>query len=125
MSNDVWEWVDSESAALQPRACYVCGHVETPEIACKGNKWDCVVLLVSRAVAEGATYSQVERLLKKVETLDKRAAAMKGEHFPSSRRVQRRLLLRCLATGMPLLREDGRPRGKAELQSAMFSCAYG
>lgn len=112
-SFDIWDSRPLGSATQHATTCPTCGQECEAEALTRGSLWHYMVMLVERTRREGGN---VERKLREVRQQSRQAYARQGKHVPSTLRVQATVLLRCVAAGVPLLRQNGTPRGKTDLE---------
>src|SRR5262245_5640845 len=110
---DVWDYADCKSATLQQSTCPCCGQ-EVQGGMLRGSLWHQLVTLAANADGDlGKLFAQRERKAG--------AEARAAINQRSTYRVQKNLLLRCAAAGVPLLDARGRPRGKTAIEKELRS----
>ena len=105
---------DGVSATLHTTHCPTCGQeCSTPIL--KGSLWHLLVTFTAAAVAKQPGSLDLPALFREQEKqLPKRVRAQINRR--STFRVQKHLLARCVKRGIPLLRPNGQPKGKTQLE---------
>lgn len=117
---DTWEYRDSTSATLHETFCPTCGQ-ECEAAALRGNLWHGLVTFIASAVAASEGSVDVKRVFQQHEkrlSRDVLAQINKRSTF----RVQKYVLAKCVAAGIPLLKPNGKPKGKTQLERELAQC---
>ena len=110
---DVWDYSDRQSATQHESTCPTCGQAIEGGLL-RGSLWHEMMGLALHV-------QQGEELRKMLERRERKASAEVRAHInrSSTYRVQKNLLVRCLDAGIPLLGQDGKPKGKTALEAEL------
>jgi hypothetical protein len=119
---DVWEYSDTASATLHGTCCPMCGQ-ECDAASLRGSMWHELVVFIAQAAKSKQEPVDVMRLLgQREKQLKPHVRKQLGQR--STYRVQKYLLAKCVAAGIPLLRPNGQPRGKTELEQELRKATH-
>lgn len=112
---DVWDYAECVSTTQHPTHCPTCGQ-ECAPADLRGNLWHELVKFTSSAIeeGEGTTVDVLSLFAKREQSWPVEVRAYINQR--STYRVQKNLLARCVGRGIPLLRANGKPRAKTDLE---------